>query len=106
MVFVGFSQALRIRRYRCPACGGIIRLRPSGYYRRHQSPAIAIRQALSCRICSGRWPKGCVKNRARHWLAALRRNARAMLPLHEQGDLMGVFDRLAAMGRVPVARAI
>jgi hypothetical protein len=106
MIFTGFADALRIRRYRCPECGCIIRLRPSGYYRRHQSLASEIRRVLACRIHSGRWPKGCVRNRARHWLAALKRNARAILPLPEQGDLLAAFDRLCAMGRVPVARAI
>lgn len=106
MIFAGFAEALRIRRYRCPACGCVIRLRPCGYYRRHQSPAVQIRQTLKCRIQSGRWPEGCVKNRARHWLAALKRNAQAILPLPEQGDLVAAFDRLTAMGWVPVARAI
>jgi len=106
MLFAGFAHALRIRRYRCPACGGIIRHRPSGYFCRHQSPAEQIRDALQCRIRDGRWPKGCVTGRARHWMAALKRNVRAILPLSEQRDLLAAFDRLAQMGRVPVARAI
>jgi len=53
MIFDGFGQALQMRRYRCPKCGCIVRVRPSGYLPRHQSPVATIRAALSCRIRTG-----------------------------------------------------
>jgi len=95
-----------MRRYRCPKCGCIIRLRPEGYFARHQSDTATIRGALSQQLATGCWPSGCVANRARHWLEALKRNALALLGLPAKADLMTAFDRLVSMGRVPVSRAV
>ena len=107
MIFDGFGQALEMRRYRCPKCGCIVRVRPSGYLPHHQSPVVTIRAALSCRIRTGRWPPGYVTNRARHWLASLKRHAVAVWGIMPGiDDLMVAFDRLVAMGRVPVSRAV
>jgi hypothetical protein len=106
MIFDGFDQPLCIRRYRCPECGCIIRLRPKGFFARHQSDATTIRAALDHRLEKGRWPYGCIGSRARHWLAALKRNTVALFGLPALHDLMAAFDRLLSMGRVPVARAV
>ena len=106
MIFEGFDSALPMRRYRCPKCGCVIRLRPQGFFRRHQTDTATIRRTLDQRVVGGRWPRGCVTNRARHWLAALRRNALAVLGLPALGDLIAAFDRLLDMGRVPVCRSV
>jgi len=106
MIFVGFTDALRIRRYRCPSCGGIIRLRPTGFFKGHQSATATIRTALSTRLGTGGWPPGCVTNRARHWLRALRRHALAVLGVPALTDLMAAFDQLLDLGRIPVSRAL
>jgi hypothetical protein len=106
VIFQGFTGALYMRRYRCPACGCVIRLRPEGYFARHQSDTATIRDTLNQRQATGRWPCGCVANRARHWLAGLKRNALALLGLPAMADLMTAFDRLVCMGRVPVSRAV
>ena len=106
MIIVGFDHALTIRRYRCPSCGCVIRLRPEGYFKGHQSSTVAIRTSLSMRLKTGRWPPGCVPNRARHWLRALKRHAVAIFGFPALADLMGVFDRLISMGRVPVSRTV
>jgi len=104
--FAGFSHALYIRRYRCPVCGCVIRLRPKGYFARIQSAAADIRRILDFRIETGLWPENTVTNRCRHWLAALKRNAVIILGIGWSRHLMAAFDRLAAMGRVPVCRTI
>jgi len=39
-------------------------------------------------------------------MAALKRNALALLGLPAMADLMAAFDRLISMGRVPVSRAV
>ena len=106
MFFSHFAHALLFRRYRCPACGGVIRLRPTGHLPRHQSEMATIRNTLSFRLQHGRWPPGTVTNRARHWLAALKRNAFAAFGLSGRSDPMDAFDRLLALGRVPVSRAV
>ena len=106
VIFEGFADELCMRRYRCPRCGCVIRLRPEGFFARHQSDAATIRAALGHRLAKGFWPCGCVANRARHWLAALKRNAVALFGLPALHDLMAAFDRLISMGRVPVRRAV
>jgi hypothetical protein len=106
VIFTGFIQALRLRRYRCPSCGCIIRLRPKGYFSRHQSAAATIRDTLSARLDTGYWPRGCVTSRARNWLRALKRQALAVLGVPALADLIAAFDRLVNLGRVPVSRAV
>ncbi len=104
--FAGFSHPLEIRRYRCPLCRCVIRLRPKGYFERIQTAAGQIRSLLDYRITTGFWPRGTITNRFRHWLAALKRNAVIILGIGWSQHLMAAFDRLSAMGRVPVCRTI
>jgi hypothetical protein len=106
VIFARFAQALWIRRYRCPACGCIIRLRPRGYFTRHQSDAATIRTTLLTRLNSGYWPRNCVASRARHWLHGLKRQVLAVLGVPAFSDLIAAFDRLVVLGRVPVSRAV
>lgn len=106
MIFVGFSHCLQIRRYRCPACGCVVRLRPAGYFTRHQTDAATIRSVLAVRIQSGRWPRWASASCGRHWLRALKRSAVAVLGMAALLDPMTAFDRLLDMGRIPVSRAI
>ena len=104
--FAGFSHPLEMRRYRCPSCRCVIRLRPKGYFPRIQTDAAGIRRILECRITTCLWPCGASTNRFRHWLAALKRNAIVILGIRWGKRLMAAFDRLVAMGRVPVRRTI
>ena len=104
MIIAGFTDALNMRRYRCPKCGCIIRLRPKGFLSRHQTETSKIRQMLAHRLSTGGWPAGCVTNRARHWLRALKRNALAVFGLID--DPLAAFDRVIDMGRIPVSRAV
>jgi len=106
MLFDGFSRALKMRRYRCPVCGCVIRLRPKGYFTRHQCGIASIRSTLAHRTETGRWPADCVTNRCRHWLSALKRNAVAVLGMQALSDLMVSFERLISFGRVPVSRTV
>ncbi len=106
MLIEGFAAPLMIRRYRCPMCGCIIRLRPKGYFKRHQSSTAAIRHSLAHRLAVGRWPPGGSGSRARHWLRALKRRALAVLGVPALCDLIAAFDRLLGLGLVPVSRAV
>jgi hypothetical protein len=104
--FAGFSHPLEFRRYRCPLCRCVIRLRPKGYFARIQTAAAQIRSILDFRIKTSLWPQNTVTNRCRHWLAALKRNAVTILGINWSQHLMAAFDRLSAMGYVPVCRTI
>ena len=63
--FQGFDSPLLLKRYRCPACGCIIKLRPSTHFSRFQSSKHTIRSAIMHRINTGKWPSGSAKSRQR-----------------------------------------
>jgi hypothetical protein len=104
--FTGFSRPLEMRRYRCPLCGCVIRLRPKGYFPRIQTAEATVRRILAFRIATGCWPAGEITNRCRHWLAALKKNAIVILGVAWRKDLMAAFDELIGRGRVPIRRTI
>jgi hypothetical protein len=102
--FNGFSQGLLLRRFRCPDCGCIIRLKPCGYFNRFQATIGTIRSCLQRRLSGGKWPKGQEASRQRHWLSALKRKSLAFFGAGV--DLMAAFDRLMEKAVIPVSRAI
>jgi len=102
--FDGYSQALMLRRYRCPDCGCIIRMRPIGYFARFQAAIAAIRSCLQARLSAGKWPKGPSTSRQRHWMSALKRKSQAFFGIGM--DLMNAFDWFIKTKRIPVSRSI
>jgi hypothetical protein len=105
-LFDGCAEVLMLRRYRCPACGCVIKLKPEGYFRRFQATIEMIRFHIERRLKTGRWPRGCSCSRCRHWLRALKRQTMAHLGIEWIRQLPQAFDRLAEMGCIPVSRAI
>ena len=104
--FDGFDTPLILRRYRCPCCGCIIRLRPKGYFSRFQAPIDVIRSNLSIRIETGRWSPGGSHSRKGHWLRSLRRRVAAYLGNAWSRRLMEAFDHFINRGIIPVSRSI
>ena len=104
--FDGFDESLLLRRYRCPLCGCVIRIRPAGYLSRFQASIESIRSTLSHRIRYCRWPPGFSRQRHGHWLRALRRKAEAYLSKSWKGSLLEAFDYLLFRGHNPVSRSI
>jgi len=104
--FDGFTEGIYLRRYRCPGCGCVIRLRPQGYLSRFQAPIETIHFSLSHRLRYGRWPPGLSRSRQGHWLRALRRKVSAYLGQQWKDSIMKAFDCLVARGINPVGRSI
>jgi len=104
--FDGYVRALLLRRYRCPVCGCVIKLKPRGFFRRFQATIEEIRFHIAVRLKSGKWPGGCSRGRCRHWLRALKRQTIAHLGIEWMAQLPEAFDRLIEMGIVPVSRCI
>ena len=102
--FHGFSSAIWLKRYRCPSCGCIIRMRPASHFSRFQSSRHTIGSTLLHRINTGRWPKGSCKSRPRHWLKNLKRQMKAWLDT--KTEPAKAFDLLLNQGRTPVTSAI
>jgi hypothetical protein len=104
--FDGFAGQIHLRRYRCPLCRCVIRLRPRGYFTRIQASIRTIRSSLWQRIVKGRYLSGLSRSRQRHWLNGLMRNTAAYLGNTWNNRLLEAFDRLLGMGRVPVSSSI
>jgi hypothetical protein len=68
--FEGFPAGLYVQRFRCPACGAVMTMRPEGFLPRFQTATRAIFEALRCRLGRRRWPPGLPRQRAGHWLRA------------------------------------
>ncbi len=102
--FDGFAQGFWLRRFRCPDCHCIIRMKPKGYFPRFRATIHTIRSCLNRRLTGGKWNVAISKSRQRHWLSALKRKAMAFFGFCN--DLMAAFNRLMHLGYTPVSRAI
>lgn len=104
--FDGFDQPLYLKRYRCPACGCVIKLKPAGYLKRLQAPIDTIRSSIDCRLNMGCWLPGLSRSRQNHWFNALVRKVKAYFGDRWDRHLLRAFDLLIARGQNPVSRAI
>ncbi len=104
--FDGFTAGLLLRRYRCPQCGCVIRLKPHGYFERFQSPIKTIRSTIGGLLINNCRPSGICRTRPAHWMKALKVKTRAYLGNLFCDHLLEAFDRLVAMGKIPVSRSI
>lgn len=104
--FDGIAAGIYIRRYRCPGCGCVIRLRPKGYFRRIQASIRTIRKCLFERIVKGGYLPGMSRSRQSYWLNSLVRNTTAYFGNAWTNRLMDAFDRLLDMGKVPVSSCL
>jgi len=95
-----------LRRYRCPGCHCVIRLRPEGYFRRFQASIDTIFCSLTCRLTKGRYLAGISRSRQRYWLVGLIRNTAAYFGNAWSNRLVEAFSLLQAMGKVPVSSSI
>jgi hypothetical protein len=93
-----------MRRFRCPACGCVMKCRPKSHFTRIQTAIETIRSYLAGRIETGRWPGS--PERGRHWLRALKRQTLARLGLLWRNRLLESFDRLCRLGIVPVSGSL
>jgi hypothetical protein len=104
--FDGYDQAFTLRRYRCPDCGCVIRLRPKGYFERFQASIASIRSSVISKAGCGRWIGGIDRTRQGHWFRSLCRRIKAFLTNAWSQGIVAGFDRLYQMGQIPVSRAI
>ncbi len=104
--FDGYDQSFTLKRYRCPDCGCVIRMRPKGYFWRFQACIAAIRSSIVSKADLNKWICGISRERQRHWFRSLCRKIKAHLTdAWSQGVVAG-FDRLWEMGQIPVSRTI
>jgi len=104
--FDGYDRSFTLKRYRCPDCRCVLRLRPKGYFRRFQASVAAIRSSIVAKACKGKWVSGIDRTRQCHWFRSLCRAIKAHLTDTWGRGILAGFDHLCRMGQVPVSRAI
>ena len=104
--FDGFKQALFIKRYRCPDCNCVIRMRPREFFSRFQAPIETIRSSICERLNKGKWLPHISRTRQAHWFRALKRRVLAYLGNSPQMRLDEAFDYFASQNVAPVSRSI
>jgi transposase-like protein len=104
--FDGFSSSLVIRRFRCPDCGGVIRMRPAGYFSRFQASITTIRSSIVSKLYGGRWVANISRTRQLHWYNALKRRVKAWFGDILQSNLLAAFDFFVLKGIAPVSRSL
>jgi len=105
-IFDGYNEPLLLKLYRCPVCGCVIRLRPSGYFKRFQAKIKTIRSSISHKEKQGKWLSGILPTRQRHWFRALQRRIKAYLSNTWTHGLLKAFDHFMTKDQVPVTRSI
>lgn len=100
------SRCVLLKRYRCPECRVVLRLRPVGYWRRIQATIATVRQCVMERLEKGRWPPNSNPPRQRHWLRALKRQVRTRLGMSWAERLAEGFSELVRLGVCAVSRAV
>jgi len=104
--FDGFDEHVILRRYRCPDCRCVMRLRPKGYFERVQASIDTIRSCIAFRLEHSRWPSGGSRQRQGHWLRSLTRRVCAWFGQEWSNRFLEGFDGLVRMNLNPVSRSI
>jgi len=104
--FDGFGQGLYLKRYRCPYCHTVFKLKPKGYFKRFQADIKTIFASILSRIYKSRYLPQLSWSRQHFWFAALKRNINAYLSNTWNKGLASGFMELVRMDKLPVTSSI
>ena len=104
--FDGYDQPFWLKRYRCPDCRCVMRLRPEGYFKGFQASIAIIRSSIVSKAQTGRWIPGIGRTRQCHWFKALRKKIKVYLTDTWKQGIVAAFDYLGQLGQIPVSRSI
>ncbi len=104
--FDGFDTGLYLKRYRCPWCHAVFKLKPVGYFNRFQANIKVIFSSIVNRIYKNRYLPGLSWNRQHFWFTALKRNIIAYLSNTWDKGIIAGFIQLIRMDKIPVTSSI
>jgi wobble nucleotide-excising tRNase len=104
--FDWFEQGLYLKRYRCPYCHTVVKLKPSGYFNRFQADIRTIFSSMLCRFYKGSYLSELSWTRQHFWFTALKRNIRAYLSNAWDKGIPAGFRKFIGMGKIPVTGSI
>jgi hypothetical protein len=103
--FDEFSSGILIRRYRCPNCSTVIRMRPAGYLSRFQATIKTIRSSIESKVLKQKWLSTLDRTRQQHWFRGLVRRAKAFLGNTWKNGMVEAFDFFVSNKINPVTRS-
>ena len=77
--FDGFDQGVYLKRYRCPYCKTVFKLKPCGFFKRFQASIRQIFASIMSRVYKSRYLPELSWSRQHFWFTALKRNIAAYL---------------------------
>ncbi len=104
--FDGYDDEIYLKRYRCPDCGCLIKLRPKNYFKRFQASIETIRASISSKEENNQWLSDISRTRQNYWYRALIRKIQAYLTNTWKKGILNAFDFLVKQGTIPVSRSI
>ncbi len=104
--FDGFTSSLVIRRFRCPDCSSVIRMRPAGYFSRFQASISTIRSSIKNKTSKFKWLGNISRTRQRHWYNALKRIVKAWFGESPHKNMLTAFTFFVLKGLTPVSRSL
>ncbi len=104
--FDGFDQGVYLKRYRCPYCKTVFKLKPHGFFKRFQASIWQILTSIMSRLYTDRYLPELSWNRQHFWFTALKRNIAAYLSNSWDKGVVAGFIKLIGMGKIPVTSSI
>ncbi len=104
--FSFISSGIYLKRYRCPNCKSVIKLKPAGFFNNFRTPVKLIKKCLKNRINKKKIINSTSRSLQDYWLRNLKKNVRAVLGEKWTDRLFEGFEELIAEGIVPVSCSI
>ena len=92
--FDGYDQPFLFKRYRCPDCRCVVRLRPEEYFKRFQASIETIRLSIASKSQAGKWIAAINHSRQRHWFRALCKRIKAYLVMQSDSYRNQHYERV------------
>jgi hypothetical protein len=87
--FTEVSNAVYLKKYRCPNCRVVVIVKPEGFWPHIRSAISTVYKMLRSRISKGTWPAEFPRQRGGHWLKRFAINAKMSCEI----NLLTFLDR-------------
>ena len=118
--FSKVSSGIYLKRYSCNSCKSVIKLKPSGFFKKFQTCIQNIKKSLirhvnnkaiknkavNNRIIKNKTIKNNFRSRQDYWLRNLRKNIRSILGEEWKHRLIEGFEKLLGIGLIPVSCSV
>lgn len=100
------DEGIYLKRYRCPCCGVVIKMKPKGYFKKIRTSIKIIKKSLEIRLNQKMFIPDISRETQHHWLANLKQNIKACLGENFKNRLLEGFQKLIDMKIIPVSSTV